>query len=311
MEQGLVVILDLEVNVESNRRAMNLDEHIVCPGFIDWLAYFQHAGYVIMDSFHGACFSIMYRKKFVAIKARQKERFDSLAKLIECPFLFFEDGSPSLRENLVFLKIDYDSILARLESKQRESLEWLRSALEVEIKPKSENASVKMLLQLFESLREKEDSINKIKRQYAYEEEQKEWRNARLREGKTWLETIGSKGHVVPEDSKLSGVRSMGDLREYFSVLKANPNYVLILSCSDECANYWRKFVEVSGLPLRTDVAWRESYVAVVDGGAVKIDQKSWEELDVDYKFVVGHPKYSVEYVDEQLKVGVRANGVL
>lgn len=165
----LVVILDLEVNVEGNRRAMNLDEHIVRPGFIDWLAYFQHADYAITDSFHGACFSIMYRKKFVAIKARQKARFDSLAKLIECPFLFFEDGSSSLMENLVFPEIDYDFVLARLESKQRESLEWLRSALDVEIKPKSDNASVKMLLQLFESLREKEDSINKIKRQYAYE----------------------------------------------------------------------------------------------------------------------------------------------
>ena len=31
---------------------------------------------------------------------------------------------------------------------------------------------------------------------------------------------------------------------------------------------------------------------------------RSREELDLDYKFVVGHPKYSVEYVDGQLKVG-------
>lgn len=297
----LVVILDMEVNVEANRRMMNMDENIVAPGFIDWLAYFQHADYIITDSFHGACFSIMYRKKFVAIKARQKARFDSLAKLTECPFLFFEDGSPSLKADYIFPEIDYESVHERIELKRRESLEWLHSALNIEIKPKSDNASVKMMLQLYESLREKENSIDSIKRQYAYEGEQKEWISARLKEGKTWLEAICLKNHMTMEDSKL---RNISGLQDYFSALQTNFNYVLVLSCSDECSAYWRKFVEVSDLSLRTDIAWRESYVAIVDGGAIKVDQKSREELDIDYKFVVGHPKYSVEYVNGQLKVG-------
>ena len=116
---------------------------------------------------HGACFSIIYGKKFVAIKNRSKERFDSLAKLTECPSLFFEDGSPSLKADYIFPEIDYESVHERIELKRREALEWLHSALNIEIKPKSDNASVKMMLQLYESLREKEDSINGIKRQYA------------------------------------------------------------------------------------------------------------------------------------------------
>lgn len=70
LNKKLVVILDLEMNYESNRQRMNLDKNIVKPGVVDWLAYFQHASYVITDSFHGACFSIMFKKKFIAIKNR-------------------------------------------------------------------------------------------------------------------------------------------------------------------------------------------------------------------------------------------------
>jgi hypothetical protein len=76
-----------------------------------------------------------------------------------------------------------------------------------------------------------------------------------------------------------------------------------VLSCKDECANQWGRFLETSGLPLRKDVFWRNSYVAVIDEGVVKIDEKSSEELNKTYEFVVGHPNYSVEYMDNKLKV--------
>lgn len=57
------------------------------------------------------------------------------------------------------------------------------------------------------------------------------------------------------------------------------PKYLLILSASDECSQHWRKFLEVSKLQLRKDVGWRESYAAVVDGGMVKADERSVEEI--------------------------------
>ncbi len=84
------------------------------------------------------------------------------------------------------------------------------------------------------------------------------------------------------------------------------PKYLLILSASDECSQHWRKFLEVSKLQLRKDVGWRESYAAVVDGGMVKADERSVEEININYEFIVGHPKYSVEYVDGELKVGCK-----
>lgn len=119
LNKKLIIIFDQEFNFEINRRAMNMDENIVRPEFIDWLAHFQHASCVITDSFHGACFSIIYGKKFVAIKNRSKERFDSLERLIECPFIFFEDSKQLLGKNDIFAEIDYDSVYKRVELKKR------------------------------------------------------------------------------------------------------------------------------------------------------------------------------------------------
>ena len=300
LNKKLVVILDWEVNYEANKRAMAMDENIVKPGFIDWLAYFQHASYVITDSVHGIWFSIIFRKQFVAIKNRSRERFDSLERLINYPGLFFEDSMPLLGKTNIFTDIDYDSVYKHLERSRMESEKWLHSALNVEIKVKSDVEAVKLMERLFQSLREKKELINNIKREYSYEEEQKKAISEQLKAGKTWLDIVFARNHIVSGETKL---RRVNHLREYFSFLLSKENYVFILSGSDECSQQWKKFLDVSGIQLRGDVGWRESYVAVVDGGVIKIDEKSKEEMIINYEFIVGHPKYSVEYVNGELKV--------
>lgn len=300
LNKKLVVILDLEINIEANKKAMNLDDKIVRPGFIDWLAYFRHADYVITDSFHGVCFSIVYRKKFIAIKNRSKERFDSLARIIGYPSLFFEEDIPLLDNENIFADIDYDIIHKCIELKRIESEKWLYSALNIEVKPKSSNDSVNLMVQLFQSLQEKKEHLSKLRRAYAYEEEQKKEIAAQMKTGITWLDAVFLRNHIISKESIL---RKTNNLYEYFSNLKKNSKYVVVLSGKDECSNYRRKFVETSGWPLRMDVVWRNSYVAVIDEGIIKIDEKSKEEVNVNYEFVIGHPNYSVEYLDGKLEV--------
>lgn len=300
MHKKLVVILDQSLNIEGNRRAMNMDDKVVRPEFVDWIAYFQHASYVITDSMHGACFSILFAKKFVAIKNRSKGRFDSLAKLIGYPYLFFEDSKLLLGKADIFTEVDYDAVYKRIESKRMESLQWLRAALDIQVKSKDSSESTKLMIQLYESLRVDKDLLNKMRADYAYEEEQKKSIAAQIRSGKTWLDIVSSQNGIVTGDSEL---RDISNLREYFARLKEDSKYVVVLSCRDECANKWGRFLEVSGLPLRKDVFWRNSYMAVIDEEIVKIDEKAPEELNRNYEFVVGHPNYSVEYLDNKLKV--------
>lgn len=303
LNKKLIVVSDLAYNIETNKRVLNLDENLVRPGFIDWLAYIRHADCIITDSFHGACFSIIYGKKFVAIKNRSKERFDSLARLAGCPEVFFEDGAWHPGEGEPFPNVDYVSLSQRMESKRKESLEWLRTALDMEIKPKGDNGSVQLVLKLFESLQQKTNDIERMKNAYSYVEERKAAINEQLKAGKTWLEVISSENEIVLEDFKL---RDIENVKEYFSALREFFHYVIIFSCADEGSIHWKRLLEATGFPLRADLGWRESYVAVVEEGAVKIDKKSWGELCEEYEFTIGHPKYDVEYVDGQLKVGCK-----
>lgn len=300
LQKKLFIILDFKRNVAINKKIMNLEENIIQPEFIDWLAYFQHASYVITDSFHGACFSIIFEKRFAAIKNRQKERFDSLAKLIECPFLFYDNSEQLLAKENVFADINFESVYMHLDEKRKESDIWLQRALNVEAKPKNNTTANEMVMQFFRLLQNEKKSFNLLKQEYAYEEEKKEEVNAQLKAGKTWFDIVVLRNNIVPEDIKL---REINTLEEYFSKLKTDAKYVIILSGRDECTNYRGKFLEASGLALRKDVQWRDSYVAVIDEGVVKIDEVSKEEINTDYEFVVGHPDYSVEYLDHKLKV--------
>lgn len=298
-----VVILDQTLNYQINKSRMNMDENIAHPDFAGWLAYFRHASYVITDSFHGTCFSLIYGKKFAAIKNRSKGRFDSLARVTECPFLFFENSAQLLEKADIFPDIDYDSVHKRMELSRMESEEWLRASLDAEIKPKASSDSASLLYQYFLSLRDTRgrlDRLGRITREYAYEEAQKSEIETQLRAGKTWIEVVHAKNGIASETSEL---RTIGNLRDYCLALKASPKYVIILSCKDECANLRAKFLEVSGLPLRKDVVWRNSYAAVIDGGVVRIDEKSTEELNVTYEFIAGHPNYSVEYLNNRFNI--------
>ncbi len=301
LNKKLFVILDLEKNHESNKKKMNLDENIVRPDAIGWLAYFQHASYVITDSFHGVCFSIMFGKKFVAIKNRSKQRFDSLGKLIECSSLFYDDATPLLgKRNIFDDAIDYDAIYQRIDAKRQESRQWLQAALSAEKKPKTDDSSAELMAKMIKSLQTQTELVNRLQRSYAYEEKQKDEINTQLKTGKAWFEIICERNHIAPQKSEL---RSIIHTQEYFSFLQSSSNYIFVFSCADECAVFWRRFVETFKLPLRKDLTWRDSYVAVIDGGEVKVDEKAKEELNIDYIFVAGNPSCSVEYADGHLKV--------
>lgn len=81
---------------------------------------------------------------------------------------------------------------------------------------------------------------------------------------------------------------------------------MVVLSAKDECSVYRGKFLELTELPLRKDVVWRNSYVAVIDEGTVKIDEKATGELNIHYEFVAGHPNYSVEYLNGRLDISCK-----
>lgn len=125
----LINILDCNpLNEDYNRIVMEFD-HIRCRLPLEnWLYYMQHCQYVITDSFHGTCFSMMFQKPFVTVKNRENSRFttfegyDAIKKRI-----INEDSEWYLDEWTK--EIDYTSAWKQISGEIEESKLYLQKHL--------------------------------------------------------------------------------------------------------------------------------------------------------------------------------------
>lgn len=95
----------------------------------DFLFNILNCSYMITDSYHGMCFSIIFNKDFLCIKNRERgrARFDSLQRQL-CL-----NDSNFLNENERMDKvepIDYTGVNDRLNKLSEEGKKWLKNALE-------------------------------------------------------------------------------------------------------------------------------------------------------------------------------------
>lgn len=99
----------------------------------DWLYYIKNCDLYIGDSFHGICFSIIFRKKFILIRNRvspSRCRFDSLLRICGLENRsIYADEDISLRKDLLE-DIDYSAVYSKLNVEVEKSRKWLSNALE-------------------------------------------------------------------------------------------------------------------------------------------------------------------------------------
>ncbi len=98
----------------------------------DWLKYILDCKLYIGDSFHGICFSIIFRKNFILVRNRvspSRCRFDTLLKIcgLESRSIY-ADEDITLREDLLD-DIDYDEVYKKLAPRIDFSRKWLENAL--------------------------------------------------------------------------------------------------------------------------------------------------------------------------------------
>ena len=86
----------------------------------EWLSYIRNAVYVITDSFHGTCFSVIFGKRFATVKARESERFETFSAFPELEGRILEDGTPYDVDKLLE-EIDYPAVYQRLEEEKKAS----------------------------------------------------------------------------------------------------------------------------------------------------------------------------------------------
>jgi len=107
---------------------MNIDDCIY-PSVDHWINSLNRAKFVVTDSFHGTCMSIIFRKPFVVVgnKARGIERFNSVLSLFGLKNRLIEtadDFNDSMLGNLDSVKIT-----ELLSIKRKESINYLKQYL--------------------------------------------------------------------------------------------------------------------------------------------------------------------------------------
>ena len=101
----------------------------------DWLSYIKNCELYIGDSFHGICFSIIFKKDFILIRnvvSPSRCRFDTLLSL-----LGLEERSLYANEDIRLRKdllapIDWDAVYSKLNILINKSSRWLDVALNTE-----------------------------------------------------------------------------------------------------------------------------------------------------------------------------------
>lgn len=98
-----------------------------------WLASFHGAAFIVTDSFHGAVFSILFNKPFIAYgnPKRGIARFNSLVKMFGLEDRFVVNSAEIDLEKML-RPIDWNTVNARLDSLRKKSLQFIELALSTE-----------------------------------------------------------------------------------------------------------------------------------------------------------------------------------
>lgn len=91
-------------------------------GPAEWLGYIQHASYVVTNSFHAACFSIIFERDFY-IGSRHGDKIANLLRTVGLSHRNLNDENPSDEP------IDYDRVKALLKAQTDRSADFLLQAI--------------------------------------------------------------------------------------------------------------------------------------------------------------------------------------
>lgn len=125
------IILDGQKDVEKIKSEVG-DPNIVNPIRIeDWLNYFSHAKYVVTDSFHGFCYSIIFHKPMsvFANKFRGMARFDTICEITGLRNRLVFSLQELLDSDLHKKTVDFVAVDTMMAPMKAFSMAWLEAAL--------------------------------------------------------------------------------------------------------------------------------------------------------------------------------------
>ena len=113
-------------------KSLKTTKTIYFPTIKEWLCSIKGAGFVVTDSFHGLCFSIIFRKQFLVIPGCL-DRFVRLHDLLSTLGLesrIFYSYDEVLSSNRWKEMIDYDLVYKKLNQERITAIEFLQKHLQ-------------------------------------------------------------------------------------------------------------------------------------------------------------------------------------
>lgn len=136
--KNIVVAFDEPADKNEYYSRLEIDDDrisaLMDPPMHTWLAYFRSADYILTDSFHGACFSVIFEKDFIVLKndKRGGGRFKSLLGSINLEDRIITkpaDFSSKFEEEFPETSIDYNLVHSKLDPLVERGKQWLVDAL--------------------------------------------------------------------------------------------------------------------------------------------------------------------------------------
>jgi len=123
--------LDMQHVEENVRNLEGVRMHPNCEPEALVKAY-RDAKYVLTDSFHGTCLSVIFNKQFLSIAnmKRGPKRFESILSLLGLMGRMTFETSYEAVKSILDSKIDYDSVNAVLDKERERSLQWMKHCLD-------------------------------------------------------------------------------------------------------------------------------------------------------------------------------------
>jgi len=120
--------LKAALNVKSDRI-----EFLTEPTVQEWLYLYKNAEFVLTDSFHGTCFSIIFRRPFIVLKnvGRGGNRFPHLLRSFGLLDRMIERSSDFYAKYMETgnSEINYDAAFQKCRAEREMSLKWFEAAL--------------------------------------------------------------------------------------------------------------------------------------------------------------------------------------
>lgn len=96
---------------------------VTCASPLDFLALFSNAGYVVTDSFHGTCFSILFQREFYSLLGASAGSNARIENLLD------ELGLSERYKTSLFEPIDYNRVNEKKTQMIKESYSFIEKAL--------------------------------------------------------------------------------------------------------------------------------------------------------------------------------------